>query len=353
MVLALVLAACGDKAETPKENEKPVVKIGAIFQLTGEAAEANNNILRAFQYSLDNKGDKKLKYELIAEDSTGNPIKGISAAKKLKYVDNVDVLIMTMVNVSKAITKEMSSQNIVSFSIVPDISIANGKNSFTFYPTNDMFVSRAVSELNKGNYKSIAMIVSNYVNAYEYARGIEEKYTLSDITKYLIQDGVRDFRSIIEKVKKQNHDLILMIVRMPESDILMKQFKDADINIPFLGVEYFGFSNHKKLYEGIPYIDSTTGEQAILDDIMQKLNINNEFGLMYGYDLANLIMKVYEELYNKNGAKPTYDEVVDYLNKMKEYVAPMGKYDLNANGNFASRTVIKKIVNGQPVVVEE
>ena len=112
---------------------------------------------------------------------------------------------------------------------------------------------------------------------------------------------------------------------MPESDILMKQFKEADINIPFLGVEYFGFSNHKKLYEGIPYIDSTTGEQAILDDIMQKLNINNEFGLMYGYDLANLIMKVKEWKNDKQrkGAKvmqrveikKLYRETKDYAGK--------------------------------------
>jgi len=38
IMLATALTACGEKAETPKENEKPVVKIGASLPLTGNMA---------------------------------------------------------------------------------------------------------------------------------------------------------------------------------------------------------------------------------------------------------------------------------------------------------------------------
>ena len=353
LVLALSLVACGDKAETSKENTKPVVKIGVVFQLTGEATELNNNILHALQYTFNKKNNSSLEYKLITEDSAGNPIKGISAAKKLKYVDDVDVLILSMVNVSKAVAKEMKGQDVSLFAIVPDTSIANGENAFTFYAVNDNFIKKTVSKLNEGDYKNIAMVVSNYVNAEKYAEGIEKNYTSSNITKYSIQSGVRDFRGVIEKIKNQNHDLILMIVRMPESDILMKQFKEANVTTPMLGVEYFVFSNHKELYENIPFIDSAIGDRSILDDIMQQLNINNEFGLIYAHDLANLIITTYESLYTKNKTKPTNSEVISHLHNMNEYLGAMGKYTVTKNGNFGSGAVIKKIINGQPVVVEE
>ena len=39
LLLVLGLTACGDKAETPKENEKPVVKIGVSLPLTGNLAD--------------------------------------------------------------------------------------------------------------------------------------------------------------------------------------------------------------------------------------------------------------------------------------------------------------------------
>ena len=38
LLLVLGLTACGEKAETPKENTKPVVKIGVLYPMSGNAA---------------------------------------------------------------------------------------------------------------------------------------------------------------------------------------------------------------------------------------------------------------------------------------------------------------------------
>ena len=65
-----------------------------------------------------------------------------------------------MVNVSKAVAKEMKGQDVSLFAIVPDTSIANGENAFTFYAVNDNFIKKTVSKLNEGDYKNIAMVVS-------------------------------------------------------------------------------------------------------------------------------------------------------------------------------------------------
>ena len=44
LLLVFGLTACGEKTEAPKENTKPVVKIGAIFPLSGDSAEAGNDL---------------------------------------------------------------------------------------------------------------------------------------------------------------------------------------------------------------------------------------------------------------------------------------------------------------------
>jgi hypothetical protein len=88
LMIVFGLAACGDKAEAPKENEKPVVKIGAILPLTGASAEMGNELKNAALKMLEQYKDSPVKYELIFEDNQGGSVpKSISAMKKMRVAD--------------------------------------------------------------------------------------------------------------------------------------------------------------------------------------------------------------------------------------------------------------------------
>ena len=77
LVLALGLVACGEKAEAPKENEKPIIKIGATLPLTGDAAEAGQAAKAGLEMILADLQQKGLKYnyQLVFEDNQMNAMK--------------------------------------------------------------------------------------------------------------------------------------------------------------------------------------------------------------------------------------------------------------------------------------
>ena len=96
LLMATSLVACGEKTEAPKENEKPVVKIGSILPLTGASAEMGNELKNAALKMLEQYKDSPVKYELIFEDNQGGSVpKSISAMKKMIYVDKISALIPT------------------------------------------------------------------------------------------------------------------------------------------------------------------------------------------------------------------------------------------------------------------
>ena len=63
LMMAVVLTACGEKTETPKENTKPVVKIGAIFPLSGDSAESGEYARDALIMAMEDAKNQNLKYD--------------------------------------------------------------------------------------------------------------------------------------------------------------------------------------------------------------------------------------------------------------------------------------------------
>ncbi len=96
--LAVMLAACGDKApppapkkaEAPKAPEAMTVKIGSASPLTGPQAHIGIDIRNGVQLAIEdaNKanvqiGGKPVKFEMVAEDDEANPTKATTVAQKL------------------------------------------------------------------------------------------------------------------------------------------------------------------------------------------------------------------------------------------------------------------------------
>lgn len=64
-------------------------------------------------------------------------------------------------------------------------------------------------------------------------------------------------------------------------------------------------------------------------------------------------METYEKLYSKYNRIPTSVEVLEELLKIQNYDGSVGKISINENRIVQSQAVIKKIINGNPVVTEK
>ena len=61
-------------------------------------------------------------------------------------------------------------------------------------------------------------------------------------------------------------------------------------------------------------------------------------------------MKAYSDLYKKNQEIPTSDMVADYLLQLKNYNGAIGQLEIQPSGIIKSPAVVKKILNGKPVI---
>ena len=73
----------------------------------------------------------------------------------------------------------------------------------------------------------------------------------------------------------------------------------------------------------------------------------------YAYDIINIIMQANEDFYAKNGRIPNDFELADTLKKTKFYEGIVGKLEVQDNGIIKSPSVMKKIINGNAVIIEE
>ena len=129
MVLSLV--ACDKKDENP--TNKPVVKIGASFPLTGNMASIGNAAHKALIAAIKDENttpDNKYYYKLIVEDDQMEPKLINNAANKLIHGDKVDVIISYFTAAGRIIAPMATKNKTLNFNYSFDGGILQSKYNF-------------------------------------------------------------------------------------------------------------------------------------------------------------------------------------------------------------------------------
>ncbi len=64
-----------------------------------------------------------------------------------------------------------------------------------------------------------------------------------------VQSGQKDFRTEIARIKQARPDIIVLILRPPELEILTKQIKELGLNVPLTAIESLAVSKEMELLE--------------------------------------------------------------------------------------------------------
>ena len=355
LVLALGLAACGDKAEAPKENEKPVVKIGAIFPLSGATSTEANELKEAMQVIVSDLNDTaNVKYELIFEDSVGGAAaKGVLAAQKLAQYDKVNIIYSIFSDVAKAIMPIVEQNEIVQIGVVANLPTFSGGLNFQNFALPEYEAERLLDYVQKQNIKNIVAFVNTMSGELARYNSFEKLAKEKDINvkKYEIVRGNRNFDIDIYKAMEDKPDAFLLILAMPELDILGKSLKNKGIDIPVLAMEAIAFSENKSLFENAVYTNINM-KSEILNDIKKRANINGEMGLLQIYDSLSLINIIINKYVDEHKKIPSGQELAKLISDFREFKGTANIVEIK-NNKFINKYVLQQIVNGQPVVVEE
>ena len=355
MILALV--ACKEENKESSQVEvKPVVKIGVVNSMSGKYAENGQNVRQVIEFARQDFASSNIDFEFIFEDYGYESKRAATAANKLINSDKVDALISWSSMAGNVISPLAERYKILHFSICNDAQVAKGKYNFTHFTPSEALAQKLVEQIEEKQAKKVALFavyqpaLQKHTDAVEkilHEKGIEtERFNFS-------ADNL-DFNLILEKAQHQNFDVWFLCALPPSLDIFLKEYFQKEIKTPLVAIDSLLFAQDKQALEGMLFVTTPDGDKSLLQKLTKTNGSTNYFSVGYAYDVANLLMKAYTELYQNNNKRiPTSDEIADYLLLLKGYRGAVGELTIDENGIVMSPAVVKQMKNGQPVIVEE
>ena len=359
LVIAGIIIARNAKHDTTTQSNpdnKPVVKIGAQFPLTGNMSDFGVEARKALAKSIEdanNNSENKLHYELLVEDNQFSTHFANSIANRFIFVDKVDVLIDEFSTIARVTAPLAAKNKILSFHHMYGNDVLISKYNFINYATNEDVAGRIVRLLNSKNIKNVTIIFINLGAADEMLETLLPKLKYDNITFTVerFNPTEKDFNILTGKVKRRNTEAVIAMAFSPTLDILAREFnrQNIDKTIIFFGAS--GMTNQPNLLEGMYDVNKALTPVSLREHIGLD---ENEHGASatFLYDTGTFITQAFEKAY-KGTYIPTGDEVADQLLSQKEYQGWQDIYMLDERGQFHSKAETFIVKNGKFVPVTE
>jgi branched-chain amino acid transport system substrate-binding protein len=221
------------------------IKIGVMGPMTGAWASEGREMKKVVTLLADDLNQKGgllgQKVEVICEDDGGDPRTASLAANRLAMKGIVAVIGTYGSSITEA------TQNIYNEEKI--IQIANGSTAirlsekgfpyfFRTCPRDDEQGRIAAHTIKKYGYKNVAILHDNTT----YAKGLAqetkmflEKSGLNIIFFDALTPGEQDYNAILTKLKSAKPDVVFFTGYYPEAGLLLRQKKEMNWNVPFIG----------------------------------------------------------------------------------------------------------------------
>ncbi len=254
LVLAFTICVSG----VVKAADAPTIKVGAIFAVTGGAANLGGPEAKTAEMLVEkiNKegGVNGKKIELIMKDSGSKPENAVSLAKQLIDEDNVLAIIGPSTSGETMAIKNICQEGktiLISCAAAEDI--VNPVASYVFkVPQKDSDAARRIYQVMKAKgIKRIGVITSN--DGYGVAGGkqmanlaAENGVTIAISEAYDKQET--DLTGILTKVKGQDVNAVVNWSIVPAQSLVAKNMKQIGLDVPLF--QSSGFGNIKYVQAG-------------------------------------------------------------------------------------------------------
>jgi len=369
---ALIFSGCNkQKEESATAAAAPVtnldeIVIGAVFPMTGPIAtygqESVNGINLALK-SLNETGVKGKKIRIVVQDNKGEPVESANAVRKLIEVDKVQAIIGSV-----ASSNTLAGAPIAQQSGVPLMTPASTNETVT--QTGD-YISRSCFTdafqgvvMAKFAYETLgkkkAVIIID--NSSDYSRGLASVFRAKftemggqvvsndNDTTYTQKDT--DFRSLLQKVKRADPDVIFLPGYYTEVGLMIKQARSMGMNMPFLGGDGWDSPKLQELAgEAINgnYISSHFSSEDSDPRVQQFVS---EYEKAYGQKPGAMAALGYDGILVMADAimranSFSHADIRDAINSTKNYIGITGNITIDENRNAKkSAVVLETTVSG-------
>ncbi len=353
-LLIAVSVILGGAAFAADAKKKETFKIGVVTPLTGTVGFAGVGMQNAMFMAKEQLKDTKYNYELRFEDSQFDPKYDASGAQKLINVDKVDAIVSIGYG-GPIISPLATKHDIVHFSISVQPYIAEGDNNFLHWAPSHKLTKVLARELQNRGHKRIAVFRSTSHEAWEtYMNDFEKIIKGTDVkvvSDQTFADNDKDFRSQIARAKATNPDIYVFFCQTPAMEILTKQIKEAGIRAPLTSIESFEATEEEELYQGYWYVSAVKPSKAFADAFKEKYHIKPPICSPNAYDIFNMLVYAVEKVDSPN--KPTTEQIVRELKKIKSFPGALGDLSIDEQGIVMSGVQVKMIKGDDHIALSD
>lgn len=251
----------------PEMNE--TVKIGFSIPLTGDIAFIGEGMRDAAIMAREEIGETRYNYELLFEDDKLDPRIDATIGNKFISIDKVDVIVSAGGGSGGVLSKMADLNGIIHFAVTVEPTVTEGENNFAHWTSNSDQNSVMAAQIKKRGFSRPAAFLNvslnDYISIYDDLRTRVDFVAMEEV-----QNGQKDFRTAIARMKQAGPDIIALILRTPELEILTKQIKELGLNVPLTAIESFAVSKEKELYEGEFFVGGALPSQGFVKGFRNK-----------------------------------------------------------------------------------
>ncbi len=347
LVAALGLAVGGVTAQAAD-----TVKIGLMAPLTGSWASEGQGMKKIVELLAEQQNAKGgvlgKQIEVVTEDDGGDPRTASLAAQRLTtrgVVGVVGTYGSSVTEASQAIYDEVKLPQIANGSTAIRLTEKGFKHFFRTAPRDDEQGRMAARTIDRLGFKKVAILHDNT----SYAKGLADEANAllkgqgAEVVFFdALTPGERDYTAILTKLKGASPDVVLFTGYYPEAGLLLRQKKDMNWQVPFLGgdatnnVDLVKIAG-KEAAEGFYFLSppqpqdlDTPDAAAFLADYQKKYNElpPSIWAMLAGDGFRVMVAGI-------AGAKSTDgDKIAAYLHKdLKDYPGLSGPISFDAKGD--------------------
>ncbi|MFQ5620471.1 MAG: ABC transporter substrate-binding protein [Candidatus Nanoarchaeia archaeon] len=338
-IILLLLVACAPTQE---------ITIGVSLPLTGNLAFIGQSGLNAMDLAIEEVNEKyPYTFSIIYEDDGFQPTQGITNTQKLIWIDSVDVMVSYGSPTGVVIGPIAEEKNIPHIGIASANLGAIGKYNFNHWTPPKAQAEKLVDYMNKLNIKKISAITLNHEGGIALRDAVfNELDDIEVLREEKFTPGTTDFKTIWNKIKEDNPEMVFFVAQSPEFEHLLKQRRELGIEIPLATIESPDYTDQQELYNNNWFINAAEPTEEFVNKFETRYGTKPRVFSGNAYDIIHVIA----DAYAKYDGKATPEQVVEYLQNL-EYKGAMGPFKTDSDGTFVTDAIVKEIREGKSITI--
>ena len=348
-IVLFSLAGCNSSNQEKVDNINQVVKIGAVFPLTGDIAEYGNYWKQGLELAIDDATNsgliKKDQVNLFVEDGKANPTNSLSAFTKLTSLHNIQVCFSATSGVTLALKPTANEKRIILMNASAISTEIEDKPDFLFSVIpNANYTGNYLAEtaFNKLQKQKAGILYRNDASGKSFYEVFKKKFSeLGGEVVYKDAHPVNntDFKSYILKIKNvPDLDVLFVASWGPEVAHFVKDAKENNLGIQVLAYETFkspkvleiaGDAANGVIFSSPKLIELENQNEYLKFKKEVKEKFHHEeinYHILGHYDAMMIILNAISQ------GNFTSEQIKKCLEEMKEYKGETGDIKFDANG---------------------